>query len=207
MGIIEWASLALVCFLGAATPGPSLVVIARIANTSGRTQGLIGAWAHALVIGFYAMLTLVVFASARLLGGPWFWLIGLIGQLWLLYLGLTLLWAWRPGHQQTAIQNVGPKATGWYHALAMGLFNPKTWIFFTAIFSPFVGQVANPWPLAGLAMVIDGLWYTLVVWFLTRGVVSTFMRGAQKPIDISMGVLFTLLAVWALLRSFSQLPW
>ncbi|MFY0665674.1 MAG: LysE family transporter [Natronospirillum sp.] len=206
MSPIEWFSLALVCFLGAATPGPSLVVIARVASTNGRTQGMIGAWAHASAIGFYAMLTLVVFASARLMGGPWFWLIGLLGQLWLLYLGFNMLWAWRPGHQHRETL-AGPKATSWYHALAIGLFNPKIWIFFTAIFSPFVGQVANPWPLAGLAFAIDGLWYTVVVWFLTRQTVSTFMGRVQKPMDLTMGVLFVALAVGALARSFMQAPW
>ena len=206
MLLTQWASLVLICFLGAATPGPSLMVIMRVAMTAGRREGLLAAWSHAAAIGFYALLSLWVFAGAQMLGTAWFWSLAIFGQLWLLYLGVSTLHATlnqflnRKSEGAAARATVDPTAR-WYQGLIIGLLNPKIWLFFTAVFSPFVSQVEISWPLAFLPFLIDGLWYTAVVFGLTLSRLADRLQRARCYLDGILGGLLCALAVWALMDS------
>ena len=54
MGIYEWLSIALICVVGATTPGPSILVIIYINNTRGFLSGIIASLAHG--IGIFCLL-------------------------------------------------------------------------------------------------------------------------------------------------------
>ena len=203
MTLSQWISLSLICFLGAATPGPSLLVMIRIAMTSGRAEALIAAWCHGAAIGFYALLSLLFFSSAQALGGPWFWGVAVAGQLWLLYLGVTTL---RTALVRQANPDAAPDlAARWYQGLIIGLFNPKIWLFFTAVFNPFVGQAEVSWTLALLPLVIDGLWYTLIALGVTQGNLAALLARIKQPMDVTLGCLLCALAVWSLTDSLPTL--
>ncbi|TGG95752.1 LysE family translocator [Natronospirillum operosum] len=197
MTLSQWLSLSLICFLGAATPGPSLIVIMRIALVAGRLQALLAAWSHAAAIGLYALLSLLFFTSAQALGGPWFWGVAIGGQCWLLYLGISMLrsaLALTP--QGTDEAEAG--SAHWYQGLIIGLFNPKIWLFFTAVFSPFVSDMTVPWALALLPFVIDGLWYSLIAWGVTRGPIAAGLQRIRRYFEGLMAVLLIGLALFAL---------
>ncbi|MCH8550622.1 MAG: LysE family translocator [Natronospirillum sp.] len=206
MTLAQWLSLALICFLGAATPGPSLIVMMRIALVSGRMQALLAAWSHAAAIGFYAALSLLFFSSAQALGGPWFWSVVIAGQCWLLYLGISMLRsALVPVHNPDG-EAAAPASARWYQGLIIGLFNPKIWLFFTAVFSPFVGDIdVHWWLLALLPFVIDGAWYSLVAWGVSRGPLAAGLQRIQRGFEALMGLLLTGIAGMALLDSVPQL--
>ena len=53
----EWASLAIICILGAFSPGPSLMVILSLAATNGSKAGYIASIGHGTGIFIYAMLS------------------------------------------------------------------------------------------------------------------------------------------------------
>lgn len=203
MTLSQWISLSIICFLGAATPGPSLLVMIRIAMTSGRTEAIVAAWCHGAAIGLYALLSLLFFSSAQALGGPWFWGVAAAGQLWLLYLGVTTL---RSALIKQNGSDAAPDvAARWYQGLIIGLFNPKIWLFFTAVFSPFVGQAEVSWTLALLPLVIDGLWYTLIALGVTQGNLATLLARIKQSMDITLGALLCALALWSLTDSLPTL--
>src|SRR6056297_690961 len=57
MPLSLWFSLAAVCAMGAMSPGPSLALVLRHTLGGGRLPGIAAALAHALGVGFYALLT------------------------------------------------------------------------------------------------------------------------------------------------------
>ena len=206
MTLAQWLSLSLICLLGAATPGPSLIVIMRIALVSGRAEALLAAWSHAAAIGFYAALSLLFFSSAQALGGPWFWGVVTAGQLWLLYLGLSMLRTALLVRARSTEDTWKEPSARWYQGLIIGLFNPKIWLFFTAVFSPFVGDIqVQWWLLALLPLVIDGSWYSLVAWGVSRGPLAAQLQRVQRGFEGIMGLLLTGIAATALLDSIPRL--
>ena len=50
----NWLSLALIFIFGAASPGPSLLVIINITHQSGELSGMFGSFGHRLGIFIYA---------------------------------------------------------------------------------------------------------------------------------------------------------
>ena len=58
MSIYEWLSIALICVVGATTPGPSVLVIIYINNTRGFLSGIIASLAHGLGIFIYALISI-----------------------------------------------------------------------------------------------------------------------------------------------------
>ena len=58
MDFTQWSQLALICVLGAMSPGPSLAVILRNSVSGGRTQGIMSGIGHGLGITFYAVIAI-----------------------------------------------------------------------------------------------------------------------------------------------------
>ena len=56
MILTEWSKLALICILGAMSPGPSLAVILRNSISGGRKQGIFAGIGHGLGITLYALI-------------------------------------------------------------------------------------------------------------------------------------------------------
>ncbi len=59
MTVTTWMSLIAICILGAMSPGPSLVMVARHTLRGGRLHGIVTCWSHAVGIGIYALLTIL----------------------------------------------------------------------------------------------------------------------------------------------------
>ena len=59
----EWAGLALVCALGAMSPGPSLAFVLRNTISGGRQRGLTAAIGHGTGIGLYAIAFIAVLSE------------------------------------------------------------------------------------------------------------------------------------------------
>ena len=168
----DWLTLAGICLLGAMSPGPSLAVVVRHSIHGRRRQGIITAWAHGLGIGLYALLSVlgiatILFAAPGLLRG-----LQLGGALFLLYL------AWQAGRSALVNKTATVPIASTHHQAArdgflIAFLNPKTGLFFIALFSQFVvpGQeLLSKGGMALLAMGIDGLWYTLVALLLSTTV-------------------------------------
>jgi threonine/homoserine/homoserine lactone efflux protein len=149
--------------LGAMSPGPSFVMVARTAVANSRADGL----AAALGMGVGGIL----FAAAALLGlhviltaVPWLYLaLKILGGAYLVYLGVML---WRDARQPLTIDAAAP-ASG--RSFLLGLLtqvsNPKTAIVYASV---FVSLLPREVPLAATVIlplvifVIEAGWYSVV---------------------------------------------
>ena len=55
MDFSTWTKIALICILGAMSPGPSLAIIIRNTTAGGRNQGMMAATGHGVGVAVYAL--------------------------------------------------------------------------------------------------------------------------------------------------------
>ena len=200
MTLSAWLSLALVCLLGAMSPGPSLAIVVRHTVTSGTRAGVICAFAHGFGIFLWAAL-MVSGLGALLLAQPtWFDGLRALGAGFLLYLGCRALMTQRGESANTGQADSGggksaKKAAS--EGLVIALSNPKVAVFFAALFSQFIqpdATLKTQLIIATTAAVIDALWYTVVAVLLSRPAWSAhFMRHAGL-LDRGFGVILIVLS-------------
>ena len=187
--------------LGAISPGPSFVLVARTAVAVSRRDAL----ATALGMGVGGL----VFAGAALLGlmvvlasVPWLYLaIKVMGAAYLLYLALSL---WKGANDPLATTDVrgGGAARGLFRSFGFGLAtqlsNPKTAIWYASIFAAVL-SADQPRGLAAVVLpmifAIEAGWYALVaVVFSSAGPRRGYLR--LKPwIDRAAGGVMGLLGL------------
>jgi threonine/homoserine/homoserine lactone efflux protein len=161
---ISILSIAGAVTLGAMSPGPSFVMVARTAVASSRADGL----AAALGMGVGG----VLFACAALLGlhviltaVPWLYLgLKLVGGAYLIYLGCMI---WRGARRPLQIGEGVPSTSR--RSFLLGLLtqvsNPKTAVVYASIFVALLPQEV---PLAAMLVlpvaifVIEAGWYSIV---------------------------------------------
>ncbi|GGI70073.1 amino acid efflux permease RhtB family protein [Shewanella gelidii] len=180
------------------SPGPSLAMIVRHSLGGSRLHGVICAWAHAMGIGIYALVTLLGLAVVLQQAPTVFQAITLTGALYLAWIGFQALRA-KGGMQQKLA--AGEKTSLWVAArdgFAISIFNPKIMLFFLALFSQFVGS-ADSFVGKGLIvttpLVIDGLWYTVIAVMLSHPNVLNRLREKASLIDTLSGIVLIALAL------------
>jgi threonine/homoserine/homoserine lactone efflux protein len=151
--------------LGAMSPGPSFVMVARTAVAGSRADGL----AAALGMGVGG----IVFAGAALLGlhvvltaVPWLYLgLKLLGGVYLLYLGCVL---WRGARSPLRIAD-GAAANALHRSFWLGLAtqvsNPKTAVVYASIFISLLPREVPPAAMLVLPLAIFAIeagWYSIV---------------------------------------------
>ena len=201
MSFAAWLSVATICVLGAMTPGPSLAVVLRYSVGHSRQAGFACALAHALGIGFYAVITMtglgILFQTVPVFHNA----VSILGALYLIWLAVK---AWRGAKAGTKfdIDGTGKVSGSIFQAARDGFMiaflNPKIALFFLALFSQFVSpefEWAGKFLLAFTAAVIDGAWYCLVAVGLSHGAVLPWLRDHAAWIERSIAVLFVLVAL------------
>jgi threonine/homoserine/homoserine lactone efflux protein len=154
--------------VGAISPGPSFVMVARTAIASSRADGL----AAALGMGIGAML----FSMAALLGlnalfavVPWLYLsIKILGGAYLIYLGAKIYRGAKrpiivPGSAMPSVAS--NTARSFWLGLSTQLSNPKTAIVYTSIFAALLPHdVSLPLTLMLplIVLLIESSWYAIV---------------------------------------------
>ncbi|QPO11646.1 MULTISPECIES: LysE family translocator [unclassified Thalassospira] len=201
MSFAAWLSVATICVLGAMTPGPSLAVVLRYSVGHSRQAGFACALAHALGIGFYAVITMtglgILFQTVPVFHNA----VSILGALYLIWLAIK---AWR-GSKAGAkfdVDSAGKVSGSILQAARDGFMiaflNPKIALFFLALFSQFVSpefEWGGKFLLAFTAAVIDGAWYCLVAVGLSHGAVLPWLRDHAAWIERIIAILFVLVAL------------
>ena len=197
MPVSQWWPLALVCLLGAMSPGPSLAVVGRHSVRGGARVGSLCAVAHGIGIFLWAML-MVSGLGALLVAQPaWFDAVRALGALFLLYLGARALLQ-NIEESDLVFDNTEDRARAGREGLLIALSNPKIAVFFAALFSQFIQPQATLLEkliIAGTAAFIDVLWYVLVALSLSRPSLTQRFQGHASLLNKMFGAILVVLSL------------
>ena len=165
------------------SPGPSLAVVVKHSITTGRKAGYYAAISHGLGIGLYALATALGLSILIQQNQVLFNLVQAMGCLFLLHLSFKLIRSFST--DQEIVADATTMSSHW-HAIRDGfliaVINPKILIFFTALFSQFVGVETEMWEKVTLGLIaggVDAVWYMLIALIISRsGMLDRFQRGS-----------------------------
>lgn len=196
MSVTFWLSVTLACLFGAMSPGPSLAIVVNHTLSQGRIAGICAALSHGLAIGLFAYATASGLAIAFANNSMLFDAIQLLGSIFLLFMAVKLLFA----PIKTDVELVlAVHSSNWRAArdgFLVALVNPKVVLFFTALFSQFVGVETEVWEAITLGVIaggVDALWYMLIALIISHsGMLIRFQRGSWWLDKVFSIVLFAI---------------
>jgi len=190
-------------FLLAATVGPMWVLCLRRTLASGALAGLASGMGIAVADGFYgAVASFGLTAISGFLLAHAFW-IGLVGAVFLIYLGLRTLFA-SPSIVETTESPLSlPKA--FLSTLALTLTNPPTILAFAAIFAGL--GLASSADYAAAALIVAGVFIGSAVWWVILALGAGRLRHRLGPrlfrsINIISGLTILGFAAWQIAMLF-----
>jgi threonine/homoserine/homoserine lactone efflux protein len=186
-------------FILAATVGPMWVLCLRRTLAGGALAGLASGLGIALADGFYgAVAAFGLTAISGFLLAQAFW-IGLVGAVFLIYLGLRTLFA-SPSIEE---KNEAPISlyAAFLSTLGLTLTNPPTILAFAAIFAG-LGLAANA-DYASAGLVVAGVFAGSAAWWVVLVLGAGWLRNHLGPrlfraINIVAGVSILGFAAWQL---------
>ena len=200
----SWLQLAVICLLGAISPGPSLAVVVGNTITGGRAYGVLTGLGHATGISLWACLTATGVAEVMVDKSGMMEALQSSGACVLAYIGFRII---TTGAGVPVQQGRASLTASWMPLRSAGegflisLFNPKIALFFLAIFSHFV-QPESGWTEMGLmgltAGVIDASWYAFVALMLTGTNRIRVLQSNETVISRVSGSLLILIALYLL---------
>lgn len=154
--------------VGAASPGPSFIMVARTAVAASRVDGVFAALGMGGGGLFFACLSLLGLQGLLFAIPSLYLALNIVGGLYLAYLGVQIWWA---AGQPLAEGGMVPgsaarsAARSFASGLSTQLSNPKTAIVYASVFAAFLPAAPSitfaVW-VAGLVFCIEAGWYTLV---------------------------------------------
>ena len=196
MDLILVSQIIIVCLLGAISPGPSMVVIINNAITKSRVNGIITAIAHGIGIAIYALFAvlgigLIIQTSSLIFNG-----LQILSIIFLFYLGVQSL----RNTDEIDFEGTPVKSgfTSFTQGFAISILNPKIFVWFVAIYSQFMSVDNNLILNATLVItagVVDTVWYILLVYLVTSGMIFGRIKKNYRMIEKIIGVLFIILSI------------
>lgn len=180
--ILALAGILLAVLIGAMSPGPSFLVVARISISESRRNGLAvatGMGVGAVIFAILALLGLkALFTSA-----PWLYIVlKILGGVYLIYIGFSM---WRGAKEPISMQATETdEQKTWINGFTTALFtqlsNPKTTIFYSSIFAALLPQTISltvETMLPILVFLVEIGWYCVVALLLSStGPRSVYLR-------------------------------
>ncbi|WP_341915091.1 LysE family transporter [Ferrovibrio terrae] len=204
--LLPLLSIIVAIALGAISPGPSFVLVARTAIAGSRRAGLgtaLGMGLGGLTFASLALLGLI----ALLAQVAWLYLgLKIIGGLYLLYLAWRL---WRGASEPLTLDTSAATGTaGFGRAVLVGLFtqlsNPKTAVVYAGIFAALLPQQPPLWlalTLPAAIFVVEFGWYALVATAFSAGGPRRVYLGAKSWIDRLAGGVMAALGIRLIVES------
>ena len=187
MDIVLISQIIIVCLLGAISPGPSMVVVINNAITKSRINGIITAIAHGIGITLYALFAvlgigLIIQTSSFIFNG-----LQILSIVFLFYLGVQSLRNINEiDFEDTSIKS---GATSFAQGFIISILNPKIFVWFVAIYSQFMSTDNDLTLNAALVItagIVDTLWYILLVYLVTTGMIFELIKSNYRFINLSL---------------------
>lgn len=190
-----WVQFALICIVGAMSPGPSMALIIRNSIKYGRVSGLLSSIGHAIGIGIYASISVVGLQLILINNIFVFNTIQFCGSIFLLILGILFL---KNSGEKLSLEDDQKNLNSFIQGFAISILNPKILIWFTAIFSQFIE--ASSTNMTKLTMVfmassIDGIWYIIVTIVVTGFGLKQFLENNTKTIQNISGIVLIFISL------------
>ncbi len=195
MTFFLWSQFAIVCLLGAMSPGPSLALIIRNSININRMSGIMASIAHGLGICLYATVTVIVLEFILTNSELIFFVIQICGSLFLIILGLIFVFK---KNNENQIETFEINSSSFAQGFIIAIINPKILIWFTAIYSQFIdinASLLNKTILILTPSIIDAIWYSLVAILVTRYGLKEILNKKKFIIQKIIGVLLILIAL------------
>ena len=195
MTFFLWSQFAIVCLLGAMSPGPSLALIIRNSINFNRMSGILASIAHGLGICVYATVTVIVLEFILRNSETIFFVIQICGSLFLIILGLIFIFK---KNNENQIETYQIHSSSFAQGFIIAIINPKILIWFTAIFSQFIDINAtffNKTILVLTPSIIYAIWYSLVSILVTGYGLKEILNKKKFVIQKIIGVLLILIAL------------
>lgn len=184
--------------LGAISPGPSFVIVAKIAMSQSRNSALAAAFGMGVGGALFALLSLfglkALFESIPLV----YYTVKVLGGLYLVYVGIMMFKGAKESFsiekEEIHERNTGQSA--FKKALLIQISNPKTAIFYSSIFAALLPQdislsIGILLPL--LVFMVEWGWYCIVVFVLSSRVPREAYISSKRWIDRFAGGIIGLL--------------
>lgn len=197
--ILALAAIAGAITIGAVSPGPSFLLVARISVASSRLAGLGAALGMGIGGVVFAVLALAGLA-AILTQFAWAYLVLKIGGgLYLCWLGWLI---WRGAGQPLAMTESGPAAQGALRGFWLGLVtqvsNPKAIVIYTSVFAALMPASVPAWfylAVPAALFVIECGWYVIVALVFSMAGPRAVYLGAKRWLDRAAGAVMGLLGL------------
>ena len=201
MDASTWLSLAGICLMGAASPGPSLGVVLASTVGGGRQAGVATSIGHGVGVGLYATLAAAGLAVVITTAPSVFLGLQAAGAAFLLWLGVQSLRPPRPvaGAEPTGGATPGRSVSrAFRRGFLVSFLNPKIAVFFLALFSQFVDPQATlleKGAMGLLAGAIDTTWYVIVALVLSGTGLAGWLETRARRFELGMGLVLVLLGL------------
>lgn len=196
-----FATIGVIGFLGAVSPGPDFIMVTRNSLTYNRKIGLftgIGVGAGTLVHIFYTLIGIGVIVSQSIIA---YSIVKYLGAVYLIYLGYKSLKA-KPEGIKNEMNTHAAHTISIIKAFKQGFLcnalNPKATVFFLSVFT----QVISPETpltiqiLLGLqCTLIITLWFALVALLFSNSILKNKIRAVKHNIGRVMGAVLILLGL------------
>ena len=195
MNLYIWFQFALVCMIGAMSPGPSLAVVIRNNINYNRIAGIMTSIGHGLGVAVYATLALIGLGFILQTNQTLFLLIQILGLIFLFFLGLLFIF------QKQSVEKINNKQNqlnSFLQGFLVAIINPKMLIWFTAIYSQFISIEANiifNLILIFTTSIIDAVWYITVSLVITGYGVKNFLISKKKLIQKITGSILLIISL------------
>jgi RhtB (resistance to homoserine/threonine) family protein len=199
--LTAWATVSIICLLGAMIPGASFAMILRNSIANSRKTGIFTAVGLGLGMVIYASLT--IFGLSALITEHLLFahLIKWFGAVYLLYIGILCLMA-KPKADDVFSKLGHANHLPAFKAIRMGfittLLNPKVILFFIALFSQFLHPGAALWQQGILAITISLIefgWFSFVAIVLTHPFLQKRYTHIAHWIERAAGLVLIILAI------------
>ena len=204
MNLFIWLQFALVCTIGAMSPGPSLAVVIRNNINYNRLSGIMTSIGHGLGIGVYATLAVLGLGFLLQTNQTLFLLIQILGLIFLFFLGLLFIFQKQSKEKINSDQN---QLNSFLQGFLVAIINPKIMIWFTAIYSQFISIEASAsfnLILILTASSIDAIWYIIVSIIITGYGVKSFLIDKKTLIQKITGSILLIISLSLLYNIINQ---
>lgn len=160
-------------FVGAVSPGPSFILVSRLAIGGSRRDGLMAAIGMGLGGCLFAFVALLGFHSLLAKVPQLYLVLKVAGGSYLIYLAVKL---WRNAKTPFSVtkEGVGVQRL-WYKSLLLGfgvqISNPKTALIYSSIFAALLPPSLPAWYfilLPVLVFILEFVWFSIVAIALSK---------------------------------------